>query len=220
MNNILLLYESIRKNKKLIRRKGCETEMLTRLYTDSEFKLPTEGVIGYTIEKVDPAPKAGEKLKLYIPTLMSGITKGKPQTKKVALTKKQIFINDASNRPTATTSVITQNYISATMENNCSWKNVAKYYFKTIKYSTAKRRGLTTDNKLAYIYKRIRVYYVTAGKKIYCNIPGSKLSRITFNTTRFISKKSTSKSVDTAKSKVLNINKGSSSHTSRKKTSR
>lgn len=140
----------------------------------------TTEMVGIVLEHIKPAPKEGEKLKLYIPTLMPRISKGSPAYRTVKSSGKQLFLNDVDCRPAIHNTIQAQNFITAYAENRIDWKYSTE---KEIKYeSTDDRYGYTSDGKHVTIIEKIREYYTVIDEKVSCYAPAGKFSKMMFNT--------------------------------------
>ena len=135
---------------------------------------------GIILEHIKPAPKEGEELKLYIPMLMTKITKGKPKTHIVKSSGKQLFINDSSCRPAIHSVIKGQNYITCYAENGIVWRYATD---KEIKYESPNDlSGYTSNGDSIYLIEKVREYFTVPDEKVTCYAPNGKLSKMLFNT--------------------------------------
>lgn len=143
----------------LLTHHGGEIEMITRssLPKDCDFD---KDFIALCLSK-QSCDRAGQQLKLYIPSLMSDIPRGVPRTTTESIGTNIGILNAYNNRPRVKTHVKTINYIPVTMENNSNpnsnWRRIT-YYGS---------------------YSRL---YVKAGSKFQMRFVHGRLSKPVFNT--------------------------------------
>ena len=71
--------------------------------------------------------KNKNKLRVYIPTLMTGINKAEPHTSIVPTAGKSIFCNAPENKPVFKSNILTEkNYIEADMQSNSNFQDIDK----------------------------------------------------------------------------------------------
>ena len=91
----------------------------------TNLKLPFDvekNLLAFSQERRKNAPVMGESLKIYIPLLMLNINKSDDVSSGIVSPGSyQTFLNDNSCRPKTQTTIKTQNYITARLENNTSW---------------------------------------------------------------------------------------------------
>ena len=79
--------------------------------------------IGYTVEDA-AEPSTGEKLKMYIPYLMSEIQKSNPKSSPVVTNGSSVFCNDSSCKPLCQDQITERNYLEAVREKNTSMEGI------------------------------------------------------------------------------------------------
>ena len=169
------------------------------MITSLELKIDVkEDLLGICVEKKDPAPKFGETLEIYIPSLMPKITKSIP-TKKTPVSNKGagLFLNDPSCRPPSKTLLTTQNFLTGTLERNSEWKreensrietrdleDIVKEDGSRIKYEAkCELDGSPVNIKFIEEYK---VYYTVGEERINCYMPSGKFSKLLFDDSTYL----------------------------------
>lgn len=89
--------------------------MVTKINIPIDLKKESVGII---TEDIADVIVSGDYVKLFIPTIMSGIIKGTPKTEKVYSKGNEVFINDKKCRPKAKKFLTQQNYIETRLANN------------------------------------------------------------------------------------------------------
>ena len=168
--------------------------MLTSL--ELKFDVISE-LLGICVQKKDPAPKSGETLQIYIPSLMPNITKSIP-TKKNKVTNKgaKLFLNDSSCKPSSNSIITTQNYLTGKLARNCIWQRSENSRIKSrelvnsIDQGQLKVRyeafcpvdGNPVDIKFIEDYNE---YYTIGNERITCYAPNGKFSELLFNDNKY-----------------------------------
>lgn len=81
--------------------------------------------VAYTVE-AENSKVNGNALKMYIPKIMSGITKGTPYETIKTVNTSNVFINDSSCKIKAKQSVKLCNYIECTLDTSSSGISIPK----------------------------------------------------------------------------------------------
>lgn len=96
--------------------------MITKISISDSLNISDE-MIGYVVEESKPII-SGDKLKLYVPGIMSNVTKSKAATTIQSTYGTTLFKNNLSCMPKVSPTVTTANYITAVMENNSSSEHI------------------------------------------------------------------------------------------------
>ena len=135
--------------------------MMTQFNLDIDFSKEVKAI---TIEKSDVV-SAGGKIKVYIPTIMSGITQGDPCISNVNTNGSSVFKNMRGNKPALTSNTVikAKNYLEAKLKNNSDTKSITK----VVKSSVPGGKDLK---------------FIPKGSTVRCNFLNQKLSELYFNT--------------------------------------
>jgi hypothetical protein len=169
------------------------------MITSLELKMDViSELLGICVEKKDPAPKSGETLQIYIPTLMPNIAKSIP-TKKNTVTNKgsKLFLNDPACRPPSKTTLTTQNYLTGKLARNHVWMREENSRIQTrdlvnpldqgqlkVRYeANCSVEGHPVRIKFLEDY---RVYYTIGEERIRCYAPNGKFSKLLFDDDKYI----------------------------------
>jgi hypothetical protein len=124
----------------------------------------TQRMMGILTERYDePFPKPGDKLRLYIPILMSKIKRSSPNIYVVASACNSIFCNASNCKPNVKSTIKGQNYITVAFARNSTWEGI---------YRIRKERG------------RI-IKYIERGEKFNCESKSGKLKKLLFDTSGY-----------------------------------
>lgn len=154
----------------------------------------TSEMLGFVVEKKNPAPKEGESLKLYIPVLMPNISQSLPTRFTKFINKgHKLFLNAAECRPSSRVILTTQNYLTGYLEKNSEWinsttselkdrelENIDGYRIKVEAYDSDGERVNVS------LQEKYKTYYTEGGEKVDCYAPNGKLSKLLFNTDTYI----------------------------------
>lgn len=89
---------------------------------NSNYEVPSSAV-GYICDDIT-TPKAGEKIKVYVPSIMGSTQQGSSSSSSKSSKGNNIFSNESSCKPKSSTTVKSNNYITATVEKNCTWDGI------------------------------------------------------------------------------------------------
>lgn len=95
--------------------------MVTKITIPIDLKKESVAV---TLEDKDHPIIPGEKVKLYIPSVMANIKQTSPTITKVPVKINTIFTNDAGCKPKSKNVLDELNYIESIMEYNCTSDNI------------------------------------------------------------------------------------------------
>lgn len=150
-------------------------------------------MMGIVVEKKNPAPKEGETLQLYIPSIMPNISQSIP-TKTVNFINKgtRLFLNDSECRPRCKTLLKTQNYLTGILENNSEWKNQSTSEIRSRKVENADGYSINVEGTDSVggsisinLYEEYKSYYTIGGEKVDCYAPNGKFSKLLFNNDKY-----------------------------------
>lgn len=149
----------------------------------------TEEMMGVIVERLDPAPKEGDPVKIYIPVLMPNIDKSIPSVQKKVINRgSKLFLNANNCKPMSKPILTTQNYITGTMEKNTSWINektsrVHERPLENLDGYKINIHGTDYDGRTLSINvsEQYREYYIAGGEKVNCYAPNGKLSKLLFD---------------------------------------
>ena len=144
----------------------------------------TQNMVAKVSEKRE-APTCGNALKLFIPALMQSLNMTVPPSKhKTSCATTTSFVNGNGCMPSLKAYLDGQNYITATMENNASWENVAKFGYRFRDLSSRVTGRETYAGSSLILTEKYKAYYTEGGEKVECHIRNGKLSKMTFTTNR------------------------------------
>ena len=151
-------------------------------------------MLGFVVEKKNPAPKEGESLQLYIPVLMPNISKSIPTNQnKVNNKGSKLFLNDSSCRPTSRILLTTQNYITGYVEKNSKWVNesTSEIGQRTVENADGYQLKIEASDSLGLpinisLYEEYKTYYTEGNEKVSCYAPNGKLSKLLFNNDMYL----------------------------------
>lgn len=168
--------------------------MLTSL--ELKFDVISE-LLGICVQKKDPAPKWGETLEIYIPTLMPKISKSIP-TKKTPVSNKgsRLFLNDPACRPPSKNILTTQNFLTGKLARNHVWMREENSRIATrdllnpldqgqlkVRYEAhCTVHGHPVDIKFLEDY---RIYFTVGEERIRCYAPNGKFSKLIFDDDKY-----------------------------------
>ena len=151
-------------------------------------------MLGIVVEKKNPAPKEGESLQLYIPSLMPNISQSIPvKYTKIINKGSRLFLNASDCRPISKTLLQTQNYLTGYMEKNSEWINSSASEIKNRELENSdghKVDIIGTDsmggNITINLYEKYKTYYTKGGEKVECYTTNGKFSKLLINTDKYI----------------------------------
>lgn len=95
--------------------------MVTKISIPIDLKKESVAIM---LENINHPIIPGEKVKLYIPSIMANIKQAIPTISKVPLKINTIFTNDSSCKPRTKNVLNESNFIESTMEYNCTADNI------------------------------------------------------------------------------------------------